>query len=377
MTFSFGFLSASVASIALAATAVNAQAADTIYTNAQVYTVNPDQEWAEAFAIEDGRFIAVGSADEVAALAGDDTETIDLAGAMVLPGLYDIHVHFRNWYVAAALSDEAITLPGDADPETAAELIREFVAARPNLELLFGNGLANELFDGEPDTAWLDEAVSDIPAYIITATGHEAVLNTPAMIDSGINADTPDPRNGIIVRDTETGEATGYMKEAAMGLYAMPFLRSLEIETHVDGTRDVLHLLASMGVTSARNMHSELINVQALHQLATSEGLPIRVSMAWTYDSPTRAYQSVEDQRAAIDKFQDFIAPRLDPTFIKVNIDGIPTETGAMLEPFLTNNSEVEQSQSDAGSQYDPLASGQGDYGLIFFTEDELVADII
>jgi len=270
MTFSFGFLSASVASIALAATAVHAQAADTIYSNAQVDTVNPDQEWAEAFAIEDGRFIAVGSAEDVAALAGDETETIDLAGAMVLPGLYDIHVHFRNWYVAAALSDEVILLPGDADPEEAAELIRDFVAARPDLEYLFGSGLANELFDGEPNTAWLDEAVSDIPAYIITATGHEAVLNTPAMIDSGIDVDTPDPRNGIIVRDPETGEATGYMKEAAMGLYAMPFLRDLELETHVDGARDVLHLLASMGVTSARNMHSELINVQALHQLATS-----------------------------------------------------------------------------------------------------------
>lgn len=377
MTFFVGFLSAFIAYIALAATAVHAQTADTIYTNAQVYTVNPYQEWAEAFAIEDGRFIAVGSTEEVAALAGNETETINLAGAMVLPGLYDIHVHFRNWYVAAALSDEVILLPGDADPEAAAELIRDFVAARPELEYLFGSGLANELFDGEPTTAWLDEAVSDIPVYIITATGHEAVLNTPAMINSGIDADTPDPRNGIIVRDPETGEATGYMKEAAMGLYAMPFLRDLELETHVDGARDVLHLLASMGVTSARNMHSELIQVQALNRLATSEGLPIRVSVAWTYDSPTRAYQSVEDQRAAIDKFQEIIAPRLDPTFIKVNIDGIPTETGAMLEPFLTNNSEVEQSQSDAGSQYDPLASGQGDYGLIFFTEEELVADII
>lgn len=361
----------------LAATAAYAQTADTIYTNARVYTVNPDQEWAEAFAVGDGRFIAVGSTGEVAALAGNGTETIDLAGAMVLPGLYDIHVHFRGWYATAALSDELVLLPGDAGPEMAADIIRDFVASKPDLEYLFGFGLANELFEGEPTSAWLDEAVSGVPAYIITATGHEAVLNTPAMVASGINADTPDPRNGIIARDPATGAATGYMKEAAMGLYAMPFLRDLEFETHVDGVRDVLQLLASMGVTSARNMHGELIEVQALNQLATTEGLPIRVSVAWTYDAPTRAFQSVEDQRAATDMFEEFVAPRLDPTYVKVNIDGIPTETAAMLEPYLTSTSEVELFEPDTAAMFDPLASDPGDFGLIFFTEEELAADIV
>ena len=373
----FGLRFAAAVLLSFAVTAAQAQTADTIYTNARVYTVNPDQEWAEAFAVEDGRFIAVGSAEEVAGLAGNETETIDLAGAMVLPGLYDIHVHFRGWYATAALSDELVLLPGDAGPELAADIIREFVASRPDLEYLFGFGLANELFDGEPNSAWLDKAVSGIPAYIITATGHEAVLNTPAMVESGINAGTPDPRNGIIARDPATGVATGYMKEAAMGLYAMPFLRDLELETHVDGTRDVLRLLASMGVTSARNMHGELIEVQALNQLATTEGLPIRVSVAWTYDAPTRAFQSVEDQLAAIEMFERLIAPRLDPTYVKVNIDGIPTETAAMLEPYLTTASEIELFEPDTAAMFDPLALDKGDFGLIFFTEEELAADIV
>ena len=353
------------------------QPADTIYTNARVWTVNPDQEWAEAFAIQDGRFVSVGSADEVAALAAEGTKTIDLEGAMVLPGLYDIHVHLRGWYAAAALADELVLLPGDAGPDAAAEIIRDFVAARPDLEYLFGFGLANELFDGEPTSAWLDSAVSDIPAYIITATGHEAVLNSPAMALSGVDADTPDPRNGIITRDPETGEATGYMKESAMGVYAMPFLKDLDIEIHVAGARDVLHLLASTGVTSARNMHGELIEVQALNRLATTEGLPIRVSVAWTYDAPTRAFQSVEEQRQAIEMFEELTAPRLNPNFVKVNIDGIPTETAAMLEPFVTPSSEAELFEPDTAAIYEPLATDDGDRGLIFFTEDELAGDIV
>ncbi len=317
-----------------------ARSADTIYTNARVWTVNPDQAWAEAFAVRDGRFVAVSSADEVSALAGDGTETIDLEGAMVLPGLYDIHLHPRGWYIGEILSESVLMIPGDAGPDAAAQLIRDFVAANPDIEYLFAANLPNELFDGEPTSAWLDTAVSDRPAYVATATGHEAVLNSQAMALTGIDADTPDPRNGIIERNPITGEATGYMKEAAMGLYAMQWLPELDVETHAEGMRDVLAFLATQGITSVRAQHGELPEVEALNQLATSEGLPIRVSVAWTYDAPTRAFQSVEDQLAAIERYQDLIAPRLDPTFVKVNIDGIPTETAAMLEPYLHNEDD-------------------------------------
>ena len=53
--------------------------ADTVYTNSKVYTVNEAQPWAEAVAIKDGKFIAVGLADDMTAVTGDDTEVVDLA----------------------------------------------------------------------------------------------------------------------------------------------------------------------------------------------------------------------------------------------------------------------------------------------------------
>lgn len=80
--------------------------------------MNPDQEWAEAFAVEDGRFIAVGSAEEVAGLARDGTETIDLDGAMVLPGFQDLHVHADIMYRMAALEGE--TRDGTKESSTSA-----------------------------------------------------------------------------------------------------------------------------------------------------------------------------------------------------------------------------------------------------------------
>ena len=78
----------------------SATVADTIYTNGKIYTVNEDQPWAEAVAIKDGKFITVGSADQVAALAGDNTEVVDLGGAFVMPGVFDLHAHpfITPWY---------------------------------------------------------------------------------------------------------------------------------------------------------------------------------------------------------------------------------------------------------------------------------------
>lgn len=363
--------------LAIAASGAHAEDADTIYTNARVWTVNPDQEWAEAFAVDDGRFVAVGSAEQVAALAGDETETIDLSGAMVLPGLYDSHLHPRGWYTPAILAESILMIPGDAGPDVAAGLIRDFVEARPELEYLFAANLPNELFDGEPTVEWLDAVVSDRPAYVVTATGHEAVLNTPAIELAGIDVDTPDPRNGIVARDPETGEATGYMKEAAMGLYAMQWLPDLDVDTHAAGIRDLMPFFASQGLTSIRFQQGEPNEVEALHQLATAEGLPLRVSVAWSYDAPTRAYQSVEDQLAGIERFEALTAPRLDPSFVKVNIDGIPTETAAMLEPFVTDTMVEEIFEPDTAAMFDPLNGDEGDRGLIFFDEEGLADDIV
>lgn len=342
---------------------------DTIYTNARVWTVNPKQSWAEAFAVQNGKFVAVGSTDEIVALAGKDTKVVDLKDKMVLPGLYDIHIHPRNWYVAAILEESVLGIPGDAGPEEAAKLIREYIEARPQLEYLFAHNLPAELFDGEPTAKWLDAAVSDRPAYVVTATGHEAVLNTAAMKLAGIDNETPDPRNGVIVRDPKTGQATGYMKQAAMGYYAVKWLPTLDVDTHAEGIRQVLPMFARDGLTSIRWLHGEPKEVEALHKVATSDGLPLRVSVAWSYDAPTRAFQSTEEQLAGIKGFKKLVAPRLNPAFVKVNLDGIPTGTAAMVDPFL----------SEGGSaSYDPLKGDDEDNrGLLFYDKNGLANEIV
>ena len=71
-------------------------AADVVYTNGKIYTVNEAQPWAEAVAINDGEFIAVGTKEEIAAVSGDSTRVIDLGGKFVMPGIQDTHLHFES-----------------------------------------------------------------------------------------------------------------------------------------------------------------------------------------------------------------------------------------------------------------------------------------
>ncbi len=68
-------------------------AADTVYTNGRIYTVNEAQPWVEAVAIQGGKFLVIGSNADVESVTGQSTEVVDLGGAFAMPGLVDIHTH--------------------------------------------------------------------------------------------------------------------------------------------------------------------------------------------------------------------------------------------------------------------------------------------
>ena len=71
----------------------SAQTADTVYTNGRIYTVNAEQPWADAVAIKDGRFLLVGSNEDVRTVSGEQTTVHDLNGQFVMPGIVDMHAH--------------------------------------------------------------------------------------------------------------------------------------------------------------------------------------------------------------------------------------------------------------------------------------------
>ena len=131
--------------------AAASDAADTVYTNGKIYTVNEAQPWAEAVAIRDGAFVAVGSNADVAAVTGEGTNIVDLGGRMAMPRLVDVHNHLTG----AAMSEANLSIENRTDQEAMLAEIKEYAAANPDLPYVRGE-------------AWNMEDVKELVETIIS-----------------------------------------------------------------------------------------------------------------------------------------------------------------------------------------------------------------
>ena len=194
-------------------------AADTLFVNGTVITMNPAQPEAQAVAIRAGRILAVGSMNDVAKLKGEATRVVDLAGKTLLPGFVDPHMHFTF-----AFLDDWLDLGPFANRsmgEVKAKLMSAIAAAKP------GDWIMGQLFDptitaGEMDYSLnaLDALTASLPVFILEANGHIAHVNSAAFKAAGISKDTPNPPHGRFIQDAQ-GNLTGEVQEAAaIGAFA-------------------------------------------------------------------------------------------------------------------------------------------------------------
>jgi predicted amidohydrolase YtcJ len=199
-------------------------AADTVYTNGRIYTVNEAQPWVEAVAIKDGKFLIVGSADEMAAVTGDVTEVIDLAGGFAMPGIGDNHIHAGLTMPKRAFC----ALPGtfyDPTEEQTLAALDECIANYPDdREWFIGTGWSLPVMSPETLTRqFLDELIPDRPAFIEDETGgHTAWFNTKAMELAGLTDDVVDTPE-IFFSRTEDGGLKGVAYEGGLN----PFLEAM------------------------------------------------------------------------------------------------------------------------------------------------------
>ena len=189
-------------------------AADRVFLNADVYTVNPDQPWAEVVAIVDGRIVFVGSNNDARAYVGSDTQVTDLQGQMLLPGFHDARTHIL---IGDSTDEECNLLRIDSVAAVEAKL-RECTALAGFGEdkWIVGSGWSDWLWPkSEPNKAILDELFPDRPVYLGSSFGHNAWVISCSLELAGIHAESRAGPGGIIVRDTVTGEATGALHDAA------------------------------------------------------------------------------------------------------------------------------------------------------------------
>lgn len=199
--------------------------ADVVYTNGRIYTVNEVQPWAEAVAIKDGKFIAVGTNDDIAAATGDGTKVVNLDGAFVMPGIGDTHIH-----PALVMPKRAFCgLPGtfyEPTEEQTINALKECIANYPDDREWFvaAGWTAPAMSEKTLTREFLDKLIPDRPAYVEDETGgHQAWFNTKAMEAAGITRDYVDSSEGYYSR-TKDGDIGGVAYEGAVNplLAALP-----------------------------------------------------------------------------------------------------------------------------------------------------------
>lgn len=188
-------------------------AADFIFKNGDVYTVDKDQTWAEAVAVKDGKILYVGDNKGVAAFKGTATKVVDLKGKMLMPGFVDSHNH--AYLMAESLF--WLSLNPYSTVEERQQAIKDYLKENPGIKQLRGVGWDEVIRDGKDlglaPKELLDQVVSDIPAVFIANSHHSILVNSKALEAAGIDKNTPDPQGGTIERDPATGEPTGILHE--------------------------------------------------------------------------------------------------------------------------------------------------------------------
>lgn len=188
-------------------------AADYVFVNGEVLTVDAEDQVVEAVAVEGNRIVAVGTSDDVLRLRGSETQTIDLDGRTLLPGFIDAHVHLllRGTDHLGVNSKDGI-----ASIEDLKARLVERAGETPAGQWVRGWGY-NDLKLTEkrhPTREDLDAVSTEHPIIAIRACGHISVVNSKALEVLGISRDSPDPEGGEIGRGAN-GELNGILKETA------------------------------------------------------------------------------------------------------------------------------------------------------------------
>jgi len=270
--------------------------ADRIITNGRLMTFDDSNAGAEAIAIRDGHIMAVGRADDIANLAGPDTITHDAAGASVLPGFIESHVHLFG----GAAELDALNLMNTSGEEALGREVHDYAATRPGNDLIYATCCHYDILGpGKPTTRQaLDQIMPDRPFAMMAHDHHTAWANTKALEAAGIlrGGDAGEGSEIVVDRD---GLATGELREtgAFESILAQTTTGGREMLGYVTGEdpspaatsaeravdRDIiargLQHCAANGITSLHNMDGNFYQLELLDDLKADGRLLCRTQV--------------------------------------------------------------------------------------------------
>ena len=291
-----------------------------------------------ALAVVGGTIAWIGRDDEALRdWRGPRTEVVDARGGLITAGFDDAHIHV----VGGAQELDRVDLFQLGSVGAMGSAIGRHAAANPTDAWVLGRGWMYVPFPGGlPTRQQLDAVVPDRPAFMGCYDGHTGWANSAALRLAGIDRDTPDPWDGIIVRDPATGEATGALKEGAQRLVTRRIPVPSEADTR-DAMRRTFTAMHAMGVTSVQDAWVDPAELPLWRTLRDDGTLGVRARLALQM----RPDRSLDEWRTTLDEYEALVGDLragewLDAGILKAYGDGVvEARTAAMLEPYVDDTS--------------------------------------
>lgn len=219
-----------------------------IYTNGKFYTFDSIKPFVEAVVVEDGRFIDMGAADDMQLQwENPDSETVNLYGKAVTPGLIDSHLHLS----ITAEQFLNLDLTGVTSKHDMLEKIQKHVKTLDRSDWLLGRGWDENLFTdgGIPTIEELDNLAPNHPLYIPRVCGHASLVNSKALEIAHYHPEVSVPEGGTIVLDESSKNPTGLLLESASKLIT-EYIPDKTFEQLKGALRKTMKFAISQGLTS-------------------------------------------------------------------------------------------------------------------------------
>ncbi len=291
---------------------------DLVIINANIYTVDKGFSKAEAFAVHKGKFVAVGTSEEIRDQYTSD-QLIDADGRTITPGLIDAHCHFYG----LGLDQQVVDLTGTKSFEEVLERVEQFQRENPK-DFILGRGWDQNDWENKeyPTRKELDTLFSDTPVVLRRIDGHAMLVNKIAMDSAGIDWNTK-IEGGEIVKGAMG--ITGLLIDNPMQLIDA-ITPEPDLETRVEALKDAERICLNHGLTTVNDAGLDRSTIELIDSLQQAGELSIRV-YAMVSNTPENVDHYIYKGPIKTD--------RLNVRSIKVYADGALGSRGAYLkEPY-------------------------------------------